>query len=43
VVGGWYLLDVKEVLMPKLARHLELELYRQPERIHDWKALPETV
>ena len=30
--------------MPKLPRRLEqLELYRQPERIPDWKALPETV
>jgi len=30
--------------MPKLSRRLEqLELYRQPERIPDWKALPETV
>jgi len=30
--------------MPKLPRRLEqLELYRQPERIPDWKTLPETV
>jgi hypothetical protein len=30
--------------MPKLSRRLEqLELYRQPERIPDWKTLPETV
>src|SRR4029453_7912124 len=30
--------------MPKLPRRLEqLELYCQPERIPDWKALPETV
>ena len=30
--------------MPKLPRRFEqLELYRQPERIPDWKALPETV
>jgi len=30
--------------MPKLPRPLEqLELYHQPERIPDWKALPETV
>ena len=30
--------------MPKLPRRLEqLELYRQPDRIPDWKALPETV
>jgi hypothetical protein len=30
--------------MPKLPRRLEqLELYRQPERIPDWKMLPETV
>ena len=30
--------------MPKLPRRLEqLELYRQPERIPDWKDLPETV
>jgi hypothetical protein len=30
--------------MPKLPRRLEqLELYRQAERIPDWKALPETV
>jgi hypothetical protein len=30
--------------MPKLPHRLEqLELYRQPERIPDWKDLPETV
>ena len=30
--------------MPKLPQRLEqLELYRQPERIPDWKTLPETV
>jgi hypothetical protein len=30
--------------MPKLPRRLEqLELYRQPERLPDWKTLPETV
>jgi hypothetical protein len=30
--------------MPKLPRRLEqLELFRQPERIPDWKTLPETV
>jgi hypothetical protein len=30
--------------MPKLPRPLEqLELYHQPERIPDWKTLPETV
>ena len=30
--------------MPKLSRRLEqLELFRQPERIPDWKTLPETV
>jgi len=30
--------------MPKLPRRLEqLELYRQPERIPDWKTLPEAV
>jgi hypothetical protein len=30
--------------MPKLPRRLEqLELYRQPDRLPDWKALPETV
>jgi hypothetical protein len=30
--------------MPKLPGRLEqLELYRQPERIPDWKTLPETV
>jgi hypothetical protein len=30
--------------MQKLSRRLEqLELYRQPERIPDWKTLPETV
>jgi hypothetical protein len=36
---------VKEVSMPRmLSRRLEqLELYRHPWRIPDWKALPETV
>ena len=30
--------------MPKLPRRLEqLELYRQPESIPDWRMLPETV
>jgi hypothetical protein len=30
--------------MPKLPRRLEqLELFRQPERIPNWKTLPETV
>ena len=30
--------------MPKLPHRLEqLELYRQPERIPDWKTFPETV
>jgi hypothetical protein len=37
-------MQVKEVPMPQLPRRLEqLELYRQPERIPDWKTLPETV
>lgn len=37
-------MQVKEVPMPKLPPRFEqLELYRQPERIPDWRMLPETV